>query len=1564
MPDTLAEDAPRRGLVVKRRFAPKDIDPLVAVGLVERDSVISNPDGSVVFEMNGVTVPPAWSQLATDIVVSKYFRKAGVPETGHEVSAVQPVRRIAKAIRAAGERFGGYFASEEYADNFEAELSHMLIHQIGAFNSPVWFNVGLFEAYGIRGNPSGCWTVDEKEEAVKHAQDAYSSPPVSACFIQSINDDLMDIAEGVKREIRLFKFGAGTGSNFSAIRAKGELLSGGGTSSGLMSFLEIFDRAAGAIKSGGTCLAPDQRVFTNRGPLPVKHLAESGKDFVALSYDPPARRYKAKTARAWLAGEKKVVEITTDKGKFRLTSDHPVKLSSGDYCLAGSLRSGMSIFSCSADTNTNGYVRVGLRDGKGGRALFHRLVAQDVMGLEVRGLSVHHKDGNKHNNSPQNLETLKQSAHARAHSQELVARGEHVFQNRKFPKKGQQNGMHRNSAFWQDAEKVSSYKAKQSVLLGSERASAQQDAAARQKACNSAYKIINAGHSIETFEDYIRARKKVIGRIGSITRLRQQIDQRFGSYADFLTAVSAGNHRVKSVVPVGVMPVYDVEVDCPTVDDKTPESGHNFVIWSSDTYAGHGVVVANTRRAAKMVCLDLDHPDIEKFINWKVLEEDKVRALIKSGYSADFNGEAYRTVSGQNSNNSVRAPDAFMKAVESDGEWSTTWRTTGEVARTYKARDLMRQISEAAWSCADPGMQFHDTINGWHTCPASGEIRASNPCCFPGETLIDTSAGLISIEELAEMDARNEPLPYAYSFDRGERLPVLRRIKRAWKAGDVNELVEVRTQRGIILRCTPEHRFLTHAGDYVAAKDLCPGTRLRKISRKANNHRSGRRYLMHRVTDSHSNGCVWQNRFVWEQVHGDIPDGLEVHHVNEDPTDDRLENLELRESAKHRSEHSTGECNPRFINANDALLLGVWEAVAALPRKTHLNGPPVTVARWNAYIRTNGLVGKVPLASLRGVQGMSWEAFSEKMGAASVASNDVVTDVNYVSCETTTAVYDIEVSDVNNFGVTMPGAESLHTIVVHNSEYLFLDDTACNLASINLVKFLDGKTFDVDGFTHACEIFTLAQEILVDYASYPSKDIAQRSHDFRTLGLGYANLGALLMRLGLPYDSGEGRRVCSTLTSVLTGTAYLTSARIARQKAPFAGFSVNREAMLAVIEKHLFWTRRLSGKESLVSADVAVALWEQVYSLGSETGFRNAQISVLAPTGTIGLLMDCDTTGVEPDFALVKHKKLAGGGSFKIVNQSVGPALTNLGYSQNEISAIKDFVEAHETVEGAPFLKAEHLPIFDCANRCGKTGKRFIAPMGHIRMMAAAQPFLSGAISKTINIPEETTVEEIQELYVASWRQGLKAVALYRNNCKASQVLHASSETEEPASPVTEGLPQLARKRLPKHRMGFTQEATVGGQKIYLRTGDYADGQLGEIFLDIAKEGADLRSWANAFAISISLGLQHGVPLKEFVDAFIFTRFNPCGQVKDHANIKMAMSPIDYVFRALAFSYLQREDLVHVKTKTAPPVVDGGEPQGDSGEADAPFCPECGHTTKRNGTCYRCHNCGLSLGCS
>jgi ribonucleoside-diphosphate reductase alpha chain len=1173
---------------ITRRFTKAGKGPYAQITWEKRVSEIRNPDGRVVFRMDDVIVPSTWSQIATDIIAQKYFRKAGVdpakaelwrsfvpadqqvlagpsPKEGSEHDARQVFHRLAYTWLLWGKK-AGYFDSEADELAYYDETCHMLAKQMAAPNSPQWFNTGLHSVYELEGPAQGHYYVDPESNQVVASTSAYARPQPHACFILNIEDDLVNeggIMDLVEREARLFKYGSGTGSNFSKIRGLNEPLSGGGVSSGLISFLKIADRSASAIKSGGT------------------------------------------TRRA----AKMVI----------LDADHP-------------------------DIET-------FVDWKTGEE--HKVASMVAGSKAIRSFAVRLRDA--------------------------AAR----------------------------------------VDLGPEdRLSFDRNASLRE----AAREALDAGIP--------------------------------GSYIyQLLRRIADG----------------DADLDMPIFDT-----------------------------------------------NWE--------------------GEAYNTVSGQASNNSIRVTNDFMEAMVKNKDWPLTMRRGGKTMKTVKARALWDKIARSAWQCADPGLQFHTTINDWHTCPVDGDIRASNPC----------------------------------------------------------------------------------------------------------------------------------------------------------------------------------------------------------------------------------------------------------------------------------------------------------------SEYMFLDDTACNLASLNLTMFYDEKSraFDAEAYRHAVRMWTTTLEISVVMAQFPSKEIARRSFDYRTLGLGYANLGTLLMLMGLPYDSDEGRAVAAALSAIMTGETYAQSARMAKEFGPFARYGANRDAMLRVIRNHrrAAYDTPAEEYESLsvpplgLKADkapaplveAARAAWDEALALGEAHGYRNAQTTAIAPTGTIGLLMDCDTTGIEPDFALVKFKKLAGGGYFKIVNNSIAPALRALGYSEEAIEEVRLYMvgrgslsdspaisleslkakglpaaavekadkslrdamgldsafnpyalgpEACDAVgafaelrnqpgfdilrhlgyseaeidqaeawacgslgmEGAPQVKKIHYPVFDTATASGRRATRSIAWQAHVAMMAATQPFVTGAISKTINMPNSATFDDVKGAYMTAWRSMLKSIALYRDGSKLSQPLSSFAADDDPLatgllsvqeeadaarpvsgkhSPVKAELARdptttnpSIRYSLPNRRLGYTQKAKIGGHSVFIRTGEYDDGRLGEIFLDMHKEGAAFRSLLNSFAIAVSLGLQYGVPLDEYVEAFTFSRFEPNGMVQGHEYVKMATSVLDYVFRDLAISYQDRFDLGQVKPedlmatatqngkgvrvaerpgpRTRPP-VDQVSPQATSGASAAPLsrprdeakkakmkgyegdpCPVCGHLTLvRNGTCLKCETCGSTTGCS
>ncbi len=894
----------------------------------------------------------------------------------------------------------------------------------------------------------------------------------------------------------------------------------------------------------------------------------------------------------------------------------------------------------------------------------------------------------------------------------------------------------------------------------------------------------------------------------------------------------------------------------------------------ADSWAGTIKSGGKTRRAAKMVVLDVDHPDIEHFIWCKAKEEEKAEALRDAGFDMSIDGEGFTSIQYQNANNSVRVTDEFMEAVQADGKWNLTARTTGEAVKTLDARTLMSEIAEAAWRCADPGVQYDTTINRWHTCPESGRINASNPCCFVGETTVATSEGPISISELHRRCESGGLLPDAESFDLNSGEPTRAPIMRVWVAGIARSLVRLRTMSGHEILCTPEHRFLAETGAWIEARELRTGEALRAIG----------------LTDS-----------------------------------------------------SAG---------------GVLERVL-------------------------------------------------------VATIDHVADVEIIDGHDV-KVFDLEVNGHRNFTVGDLGPG----LVVHNSEYMHVDDSACNLASLNLMKFRrEDGSFDVEAFEHAVDIVFLAQEIVVGFSSYPTEEITANANAFRQLGLGYANLGALLMSDGLPYDSEEGRNVAAAITALMTGRAYRQSALIsAGATGPYDEYERNREPHNGVMRMHRDASYDIDPtgiKGELLEA--AQRAWDEAVELGKEHGFRNAQSVVLAPTGTISFLMDCDTTGIEPDFSLVKFKELVGGGQMTIVNRSVPLALRTLGYSEAEVDQIDAYIAEQNTIVGAPGLKDEHLPVFDVA-----VGERAISHTGHIDMMAATQPFISGAISKTVNLPQSATVEDIADAYMRGWKGGLKALAIYRDGSKTAQALRTDAQEDKEA----EASPAPVRKKMPRERESITHKFSIAGHEGYITAGKYEDGAVGEIFLtDIGKEGSTMRGLMNAFATAISIGLQYGVPLEVFVRKFSYMRFEPEG-ITGNAEIPFAKSLPDYIMRWLASRFIEDTDTLEdlgiltsevrakreaettqlglgidtsggsagpangagnghskkpgngngaEKAKAAsgeavpavaaftetPPVV----PAKMSGLDLGPACEQCGGMMQRTGSCYTCSSCGNNTGC-
>jgi ribonucleoside-diphosphate reductase alpha chain len=1023
----------------------------------------------------------------------------------------------------------------------------------------------------------------------------------------------------------------------------------------------------------------------------------------------------------------------------------------------------------------------------------------------------------------------------------------------------------------------------------------------------------------------------------------------------------------------------------------------------TDAWAGSIKSGGGTRRAAKMVVLDVDHPDILDFVWCKAREEEKALALRDAGFDMSIDGEGFTSIQYQNANNSVRVSDEFMQRAERGEDWQTIARTTGQPVEDLDARDVLRQIADAAWRCADPGIQFDTTINEWHTCPSSGRINASNPC-FPGDARVHTTLGLIPFAELYERAQEGDTFCVythrATADEPAEGVLVSRPL--AVMRNGVKPILRLRFANGQELRCTPNHRLWTTNRGYVAAEDLARDDSVRlndhatpatvaswelpvKVEALAKSFAWGGTATYELLPDAWSEGLGeltghligdgWLTDVQTGWVYGgdDIADGLDGSH----------EGL-LREliGGVSRAEMSNGTVQLRAGSTAVREFfrgLGVSSARAhekRVPRSIFAAPVEVQAAFLRGLYGADGCVSRVEsggkasryvglesrseallkdvqrLLSAFGVRGRIYRV-AESAGPRFGYTRVDGTEVEYESREG----FDLRVtgSDLASFanaiGFSTPRkdaalealldetrqyrsksgtrlvdrepdgqevvynlTEPIHhsyivdgVIVANCSEYMHVDDSACNLASINLMKFrrADG-TLDVEAFEHTVDTMLLAQEIIVGPSSYPTEEIARNARDFRQLGLGYANLGALLMSNGMPYDSDEGRALAAEITALMTGRAYRRSAEIAAAIAPYARYVENREPHNLVMRKHRDAAHEIP--EALGDGELLAAArraWDEAVELGEAHGYRNAQATVLAPTGTISFLLDCDTTGVEPDFSLVKFKELVGGGHMTIVNRTVPLALETLGYSQEQRAQVEAHIDEHGTIVGAPALEAEHLPVFDVA-----VGERAISHMGHIKMMGAVQPFISGAISKTVNMPQETTVEDIADAYLQAWHLGVKALAIYRDGSKTAQALRTDAqddkdaEADAPAELAPPPEPKPFRRRMPRERQSITHKFSIGGHEGYITAGMYEDGTIGEIFLtDIGKEGSTLRGMMNSYATAISISLQYGVPLETLVRKFCYMRFDPEG-ITNNPEIPFAKSMPDYIMRWLASRFL------------------------------------------------------------
>ena len=1151
----------------------------------------------------------------------------------------------------------------------------------------------------------------------------------------------------------------------------------------------------------------------------------------------------------------------------------------------------------------------------------------------------------------------------------------------------------------------------------------------------------------------------------------------------------------------------------------------------ADSWAGTIKSGGKTRRAAKMVVLDIDHPDIREFIWCKAKEEDKAQALRDAGFDMSIDGEGFTSIQYQNANNSVRVTDEFMRAVEEDREWRLTSRVTGEpVGEPIPARELMREIAEAAWRCADPGVQYDTIINRWHTSPNSGRINASNPC-FPGDTRVHTSRGLMPIAELYERFNTGEKIDvYTHRATAGENGAPTRRKGTGVVATapvcvertGIRPIVRLTFSNGAELRCTPNHKLWTLNRGYVAAEALSHQDQvmlndsvtapadaswelpiaveaLAKSSSRGGTvayrelPRLWTRQLAELTGHLIGDGCLTDSATNWIYGGDDIEDGLAEWHacqleelvggVSRQEMPNGTLQLRVGSGAVRELFHGIGvttarahekrvphsifqapqEVQAHFLRGlfgadgcvariesggkasryvglgsrSRTLLHDVQEVLSAFGIRARLYRVSEAGNATFSYTRKDG--STVEYVSREGfdlrITGSDLVRFADLIGFSTPRKQAAL---NALLEETTRYATKSHVSliarDLDGQEQVYNLSEPLHHsyivegfVVANCSEYMHVDDSACNLASINLMKFRrpDG-TLDVESFEHTVDVMLLAQEIVVGPSSYPTEEIGVNARAFRQLGLGYANLGAYLMADGMPYDSERGRGTAAAITALMTGRAYRRSAQIAGALGPYERYAENREEHNAVMRMHRDAAHTIAAATCTDSELLAAARrsWDEAVELGERLGYRNAQATVLAPTGTISFLMDCDTTGVEPDFSLVKFKELVGGGQMTIVNRTVPLALATLGYSEQQIEQIEAHLAEHGTILGAPGLREEHLPVFDVA-----VGERAISHMGHLKMMGAVQPFISGAISKTVNLPQSATVEDIADAYTEAWRLGIKALAIYRDGSKTAQALRTDAQQDEPVAQVdvdaaveqavAKALAEAGprRKRMPRERQSITHKFSIGGHEGYITAGMYEDGSVGEIFLtDIGKEGSTLRGMMNSFATAISIALQYGVPLETLVQKFSYMRFEPEG-ITGNPEIPFAKSMPDYIMRWLASRFLDTDaqeelgiltpevrarkaaqeaaqsvissDTAGPSSGTDPDIGEQspGTPKatGGNGAASAPTkaftetppvlparlqgldlgpaCSQCGGMMQRTGSCYTCSSCGANTGC-
>ncbi|MGH8794733.1 MAG: LAGLIDADG family homing endonuclease, partial [Stackebrandtia sp.] len=1573
-----------KGLRISRVWTTEGVHPYEEVAWVRRDVVMTNwRDGSINFEQRGVEFPEFWSVNATNIVTSKYFRGA-VGTDKREHSLKQLIDRVVKTYRAAGEQHG-YFATTADADVFEAELAWLLLHQYFSFNSPVWFNVGTESLQQVSAcqpydamvsTPAGLVPIGKlvEDKAVDaKVYDAHGLTKILAVKANGVKDVLRIHTKAgytldVTADHLVWKsLGERTGRFVEAgtLREGDQLEWRRRDSYGEQEVLtsEIYEAAlAGWLQSDGFVGQYDSG--TNRS-LTIEAMVVNAEERMwvkgALEKVFPGAHMKERSVETQ--------DTSLDCRRIRLYGEHlrpfvdkwgltargvdmtvPEQLYTAPLAVVQAYLT--SIF------QAEGYVAAREKSTLVAAGMISEELMRGVQKLLLRfGIFSRVSRNTDKRPDRHDIWTVRIQNEG---DRDLFAAHVGFICGRKTAKL--------EASFDKPGKPAADVKRLQIA------------------------RIENLG-PMEVYDIQTESGEYLSGNLRVHNCFILSVDDSMDSILDWYKEEGL---IFKGGSGSGVN-LSKIRSSKELLSSGGNASGPVSFMRGADASAGTIKSGGATRRAAKMVVLDVDHPDIEEFIDTKAREEDKIRALRDAGFDMDLGGKDIVSVQYQNANNSVRVSDEFMRAVEQGTDFPLRARMDGAEVERVDAKGLFRKMAEAAWECADPGIQYDDTINDWHTNPETGRITASNPC-FPADQRVVTDKGLIRIGDLVSRSAAGEKFSVYTNDVTSEESPESRVVATdptRYMVTGTNQIVKLEFSDGSMLRCTPNHRVWTSNRGWVRANELGGDDKVvrsfhysprsmaswempreaveaaKRVAKRSSRHSSVDLPEKWDVELAHymgwlvGDGCLTDLSTV--TVYGTAKEQetvlprhrallSELTGVEYKPSVQPNGTVQLCAGAGAlraffaglgvRPGSSNGKVVPESIfeapeevvadflqglydadgcavelangtryvglaSRSKQLLRGVQELLASLGIAGRIYETGVKKSSFT-YTRKDGTTATYdsdgPMYDLR-VTGRSMREFAAQIGFSLETKSDklrATTDFRdvYKKDETVRLVSRDDDGFETTYNLTEPRNHSYivgGVVIANCSEYMHIDNSSCNLASLNLMKFVkDDGSFDVEKFVKATEFVITAMEISIAFADFPTEAITRNTKAHRQLGIGYANLGALLMASGFAYDSDEGRAVAAAVTALMTGASYRRSAEIAGVVGPYDAYGLNAEAHKRVMRKHAAACDELK-THGAMDHDIlkaAVAEWQSGNKIGEKNGWRNAQASVIAPTGTIGFMMDCDTTGIEPDLALVKYKKLVGGGSMQIVNQTVPRALKRLGYQDEQIEAIVEYISEHGHVVDAPSLRPEHYSVFDCA-----MGDRSISPMGHVRMMAAAQPWVSGAISKTVNVPESAGVEDFENIYFESWKLGLKALAVYRENSKVGQPLSVSKNggDRHEVEKIIEYRP--VRKRLPKKRPSQTVSFTVGGAEGYMTASSYPDDGLGEVFFKMSKQGSTLAGIMDAFSVAISIALQYGVPLEKYIEKFTNMRFEPAGMTDD-PDIRMAASVVDYLFRRLALDHL------------------------------------------------------------